>query len=307
MIFDMVQNKSYAAVLFADLARSTQLYDRLGDKTAESIIADCLACLTDTTRKYDGEVIKTIGDEVMSVFESVDKALRCAARMHQAIETLTLEDVAEPVYLYLHIGICSGLVIRRQDDVFGDAVNLAARLTKLASPRQIVVTGHMAEQVEPARRKWFRPIGRETIKGKSGIIETVEYLWDRTDTTVLLDRIQTPRTGEARLELRFGNCIRRVDEERSECTIGRKKGNDIVLNFERISRFHAKIVQRRHKFMLKDHSSNGTYVDFGGQHTAYLKRDEIQLTGSGMISPGRKASPNSPGALHFCVIESSKA
>ncbi|MGA1796981.1 MAG: adenylate/guanylate cyclase domain-containing protein [bacterium] len=295
----MKQSQSHAAVLFADLVRSTSLYKKLGDAAAQKIVAACLAGMEKVTREYGGEVIKTIGDEVMSVFPSADQAVQAGVRMHQVVEGLPVEDVSEPVKLHLHIGIHTGLVVQRQGDVFGDAVNLAARMTHLANPRQIIFSTHTADQLKPELRQWLRPIGTETIKGKSGSVQAYEYLWDRTDTTVIRDRIETPRVGNACLEIRFADCMLRVDQDQPECTIGRHEDNDIVLNYERISRFHAKIEQRRCKYVLSDHSFNGTYIEFAGKKEVYLNRDEIELTGSGIISPGRKASPGSPGAIHF--------
>ena len=90
----MKQNESHTAVLFADLVRSTSLYEKLGDRMAQSIVAACLSGMEKVTRDNGGEVIKTIGDEVMSVFPSVDQAVQAAVQMHQTVEGLPVENVS---------------------------------------------------------------------------------------------------------------------------------------------------------------------------------------------------------------------
>ena len=297
----MDRNHGFAAVLFADLVGSTQLYEKLGDRQAQSIIGSCLSRLTEATCAFNGEVVKTIGDEVMSVFADADQAVLSAVRMHQSIEALSKGDNLDQVSLCLHVGVHAGPIVRRSDDVFGDTVNVAARITKLANPRQILTTGDTVAHLGAQYRSSARLIGAQSLKGKSGAIQIYEYVWDKSDLTVRLDRLTSALAGLSQLEIRFGNCSIRLNQDNPGCTIGRNAGNDIVLKFERISRFHAKIEYRRHKFILTDHSSNGTYVDFIDGDDVYIKRDEIRLIGTGLISPGRKATAGSPGAIHFCV------
>lgn len=297
----MAKNENFSVVLFADLVRSTRLYEKLGDRKAQLVIGSCLSRLREVTRKCEGEVVKTIGDEVMSVFPDVDQAIQCSVLMHQSIEALSVGEDTDQIKLYLHIGLHAGPIVRKTGDVFGDTVNVAARLTGLAKTRQILTTGQTVEHMGALHRKAIRTVGKETLKGKSGHIPIYEYLWDKTDVTVKLNGSQNISVGIPRLEIRSGKRKVTLDADHPECTIGRNAGNDIVLDFIRISRFHAKIEFRRNRFVLVDHSSNGTYVNFKGRDEIQIKRDEIQLLGSGMISPGRKASPGSPGAIRFCV------
>ena len=66
------------AIVFADVVGSTQLYDRFGDTRASETVAVCLDVMKDATHQYSGTVIKTIGDEVMSTFPTVDEAMKAA-------------------------------------------------------------------------------------------------------------------------------------------------------------------------------------------------------------------------------------
>ncbi len=75
------------AILFADVVGSTQLYDKFGDTKASQTVADCLEVMKEATHECDGTVIKTIGDEVMSTFPTVENAMDAAVNMQARIST----------------------------------------------------------------------------------------------------------------------------------------------------------------------------------------------------------------------------
>ena len=76
------------AILFADISGSTRLYEVLGDVAARATVARCLKLLTDVTHRYQGTLIKTIGDEVMAAFDSADNAFRASCEMQWRIADL---------------------------------------------------------------------------------------------------------------------------------------------------------------------------------------------------------------------------
>ena len=69
------------AILFADVVGSTQLYEQFGDTRASETVSLCLAVMKDSTDQFNGTVIKTIGDEVMATFPTVDDAMGAASAM----------------------------------------------------------------------------------------------------------------------------------------------------------------------------------------------------------------------------------
>ena len=289
------------AILFADIARSTQLYEVMGDHDAARLITSCLSCLWDVTLKNNGTVIKTIGDEIMSIFSSADDAVRAAKDMHQSFEHMPVIEGSGFGSVNIYVGIHYGMVIMDDDDVFGDAVNCAARLVSLAKQRQTLITEQAVHELKPEFRQSARRIGETTIKGKSGDFNIYEYVWEEEQVTVSLASAHSPSTSKSWLELRFCDTIVKIDENCPTVEIGRQDHNDLVLNYECVSRSHARIECRKGKFILIDQSSNGTYVDVQGGENIRVMRDELILKGSGVISPGRKASPGSPGAIHFAV------
>ena len=118
------------AVLFADVAGSTKLYEALGDKLAKKLVDEVLAALTIITRRHGGRVIKTIGDEAMCVFASAERSFYAAIDIRQKIDTMPV--VSGSSKRRIRIGFHAGPVIEEKGDVFGDTVNTAARMSGLA-------------------------------------------------------------------------------------------------------------------------------------------------------------------------------
>ena len=84
----MKKNTETLAILFADIAKSTQLYETLGDKDAKQLIDSCIAYLTKVTVDHHGTVVKTIGDEIMCTFPLAQDAINASVAMHEAIDGL---------------------------------------------------------------------------------------------------------------------------------------------------------------------------------------------------------------------------
>ncbi|MCH8278817.1 MAG: adenylate/guanylate cyclase domain-containing protein, partial [Proteobacteria bacterium] len=75
------------AILFADVVGSTQLYDKYGDTRASETVAACLDIMKDATFQFSGTVIKTIADEIMATFGTVDEARGASVMMQSGITT----------------------------------------------------------------------------------------------------------------------------------------------------------------------------------------------------------------------------
>ena len=297
----MQKEAGHGIVLFADIAGSTQIYERLGDRLAQKLVDETLGRCSRATRRHQGEVIKTIGDEIMCIFREADDAIRAAVEMHRHVDHPPGTGDADPLSPQVAIGMHGGPLIRTGRDVFGDTVNVAARIVKLAKPRQILLTETVAQSVRPTSQSSIRHVGNETIRGKSGEMSIQEYLWEPRDATVLLKRSALQRSAQAGLILTWGQQTMRVDTSLPAVSLGRQGHNELILNYERVSRTHARIEYRRGKFYLIDNSSNGTYIQRPGEEPIFVKGDEALLSGTGIISLGRIAAPGSPGAVHFAV------
>ncbi len=301
----MQESTHNRSVLFADIAGSSRLYERLGDDKARRMIMTILSDLSDVAQKHNGESLRTYGDEMMCAFVSADDAVVAAATMHLVMDARPpiAGGKIEPVGLYIRID--TGTVIRVGNKLFGDAVNSAAKMKTLAKPGQTLISETTLNYLSKENKQLTRFIGKLPIKGKTGTFDIFEYIHEEEDATLVMERPSQVGTSNEVLELIYGDERVSVDEKRSTISIGRLPSNDLVLKYAGVSRMHAKIEHRRGKFVLVDASSNGTYIHMANRDMVYLKHDELQLYGDGFICPGKAATPNSPGAIQFSIRQAS--
>lgn len=294
----MVANKELA-ILFADVVGSTKLYELMGDHKARSTVQRCIALMTRATEANNGTVIKTMGDEVMATFPTVDDAVEAAAAMQRFIsEDLDVDDV--PVAI--RVGFHFGPVMEEEGDIFGGAVHTANRMTTQAKAAQIITTAVAVSRMNPDWQSWTRQIDLATVKGKKDEIALFEVLWQREDNTRMLPTInwsQATDVRQQRLVLRYRNQELIVDQNRPYVSIGRAVDSDLVVKDTLISRLHASIEFVRGKFILFDQSTNGTCVVQSTGEEQFVRRDSLQIVGQGAIGLGRVPQVDSPQAIHF--------
>lgn len=296
----MEQSPVSLAILFADISGSTRLYEVLGDVHARERTSHCLSILTEVIQRHGGTVIKTIGDEVMCTFPGADAAVQAACAMQ---ESVAAKVVPGETALDIRVGLHYGPALVELGDVFGDAVNVAARIVALAKARQILTTRQTVEALSPLLRAGTRYTDRAPVKGKQEEIDVYEVIWREEDLT-RMEGYQIPLAdSQARLQLRFREQEIEASHSRPVVTIGRDQQNDIIVLDTLASRMHARIEYRRGKFVLLDQSTNGTYVLTEEGEKAYLRREELTLRGAGVISLGRAVDADSPEAIHFSCGE----
>ncbi len=287
------------AILFADVVGSTQLYDKFGDAKASETVALCLDVMKEATLQYNGTVIKTIGDEVMSTFPTVDEAMGAAAAMQARISSDSKEKGRIPVSI--RIGCHFGPVVKEQNDIFGAAVHTANRMTSQAKARQIVISGSTVENMSPDLAKQTRQIDVATVRGRIDEVALFELVWQPEDATSMLPTIDLMDKDlrSSRLQLSYRNQSVELSDQRKTINIGRADDNDLVIKGNLISRIHAKVEMRRGKFVLIDQSTNGTFLqNLQGEET-FVRRDWTVLDGEGIIGLGRAEQPGSPLAIHY--------
>jgi predicted Zn finger-like uncharacterized protein len=109
-----------------------------------------------------------------------------------------------------------------------------------------------------------------------------------------------PSSLPLKLELRLGRLLVMMSEDRPRVTMGRQRHNDIEIVDTRVSRSHARVELKDGRFILIDHSTNGTYVKINGRDDVInLKRNELPLEGSGAINLGRKIIDRPSRTIYF--------
>lgn len=294
-------------ILFADVCRSTQIYEQHGDVAGRAIVGNCLRHLGEVVQSHSGRVVKTIGDEIMCVLPSPEQGLRAAAAMQRRVMS-ELELMAHS--LTVRIGLHHGPVIREGGDVFGDTVNVAARMAGLAKAQQIICTRAMANLAPIVENCELRDIGSIAIKGKQLPIEIIDVFWQENASLVTMvsasGNLFDSQPLWSKVSLRLGEQHIELDDSSPPVMLGRDQGNGLVLNDEWVSRIHASVEYVRGHFAVIDRSTNGTYIQPDGDMEVRLHRDEFRLRQRGTISLGRMAALRSPEEIvsFECVANS---
>src|SRR5262245_21270809 len=132
-----MSEQTSGCVLFADVSGSTKLEETAGGATAHAAVDLCMKLFSALTLQHGGRVVKSAGEEVMSLFPDASSA-GTAARDFQ----LGVNDMApvDKVRLGVRIGLHYGPLVEREGELSGDTVNLAARLAEMATRGQIITS-----------------------------------------------------------------------------------------------------------------------------------------------------------------------
>ncbi len=243
-----------------------------------------------------GRVLHKRDNGVLALFATPNAAAVAAARMHTYAQTLP--PLSERTGL--RIGFHAGPVGQRGHDIFGDTVNLALRVADKAKDGQVLVTHDTASSLSPALQELVRPSGHVTASGRSDNILLGALTWQHAIRQITAERDADtgPRTV---LEVSYGT--RRILRRRQgdSVFIGRDEACDLVVEVARASRRHCTIVRRGASLVLRDTSTNGTFVTPQGASEIQVHGAEIALETSGCISLGQPAASSADLIRYRCV------
>jgi len=276
------RSASPVTILFADISGSTSLYAQRGDTVAFSLVSNCIDILEAQVSGGGGRLVKRVGDGILAVFEQPADAVLAAAAMQDALEKPGTSLHVERIRV--RVGISTGTAVIAEGDVFGDVVNVAARLVSIAGAGDIFLSGKAYEALPAELRQAVRLIDQLALRGRPSQVLVYQYLRQPDDLTQIIG-VRT-RAYAAALEVTYRTSLFVLGPERGKLTIGRAPDNDITIERDIVSRHHAEIVLRGDIFVLVDRSANGTYVYSEGGNVARISRDETPLSGSGRIHPG---------------------
>lgn len=284
-----IERHDNRAVLFADISGSTKLYVEVGDERAREIVARTLNLWSSLTAESGGAVIQLRGDGMLCLFPSVDVALGAVVRMR---------ELPYPEPLSMHAGLHVGVVLREDEQLYGDVVNVAARMADVAKRFEIVLTAAAQQQLaQPGRWPNLRLIKQVPIKGKTEPMDVYLLANDRRGLT----DYQPPqrKTTSGQLHLRYAGQLVTVDLQAGACLIGRDDDCRVKVERPLVSRRHASVECAAGKFFLHDHSTNGTYVAERQAAAVLVHREMFQLKESGIISLGVAPQHNVEHSIVF--------
>jgi len=159
----MATTRRLAAILAADVAGYSRLMGADEEGTHERLRAHRRELVDPKIGEHSGRVVKNTGDGMLAEFPSVVDAVRCAAQLQRAMVDREA-GVPEDSRIRFRIGINLGDVIVEDDDIFGDGVNVAARLEALADPGGICISRVVRDQVRDKLAYAFEDLGGQSVK-----------------------------------------------------------------------------------------------------------------------------------------------
>ena len=157
------QKRRLAAILCADVVGYSRL---MGDdeEATVAVLVDCREVFSECVENHDGRVVDTTGDSVLSVFDSVVEAVRCAMEIQIALSERN-EKLSEDRRMRFRIGINLGDIIEKEDGtVYGDGVNVAARMEALTEPGGVTLSDDAYRQVRAKLHVTFEDMGDRQVK-----------------------------------------------------------------------------------------------------------------------------------------------
>jgi adenylate cyclase len=298
-------------VLFADLRGSTALYEQLGNAEATSVVTHTVNALAREVPAGGGQVIKTLGDGLMAIFDASADGVAAADRMHDALDRLVSRGSEHGASaglrgLRLQVGMARGEVVEMSGDCFGDAVNVAARLLDHAGDNETLITADVLAGLPADEHLRTRNLDRMHLRGRVEPVQ-VHLLQTRhgIDGATTLFGDMAPAATPEGIRLVWMNMNRVYAGQQLPVVLGRSPQTTYCIDDTRVSRSHARVDWHGGAFQLTDLSYNGTYVRFDNDDEVLsLRRGTCTLHGSGAIGLG--ASPADPSAptvlfevLHF--------
>jgi adenylate cyclase len=305
--------RTHSTVVFADLTGSTGVFESMGNVRAAETVTRLTQWIAAVCEANQGRVVKMLGDGVLAIFGSGGQATRAALEM-QRNHQKRLQSWPETLRMDLQIGLASGDVIEVDGDCYGDAVNLASRLSDLAGPRQIWATQSVIDQlvVNEVRHRSLGPIN---IRGRSEmpVVHRIDWQEESMESlTMPASLAQMSRTSDlsfGKIELVWMDVRQVFSVTDLPIYLGRVDDAEFVVNDPRVSRLHARIESRKGSCVLVDVSTYGTWVQFnnagaGASTEIALRRDECVLHGSGQISLGAPLMDLSAPTISFRAMVS---
>ncbi len=180
-----------AAILAADMVGYSRLMEADETGTLARLRTHRLELVDPVIAKNKGRIIKTTGDGMLVEFQSVADAVECAAEIQRRMARRNT-DVSPARWIQFRIGINLGDVIVEDGDIFGDGVNVAARLQELAAPNGICVSAAVRDQVGDRLDVAFEDLGEQNVKNIVRPIRIFRVLLDKEPRARLEGVVEEP-------------------------------------------------------------------------------------------------------------------
>ena len=178
-------------VMFTDVTASTSFFERHGDFDGLMLVQEYNRMMTPIITGHGGSIVKTLGDGLLVVFPSPDKACGAAVEMQRSTEEVNL-NLSGGAKITITVAIHAGDIFRYKDDVFGDVINVTARVSSLTNPGAILLTEPVKQQLHEVEFVTSFAT-RAYLKGKTEPFELFHLHWNRDELVKLQGGTPRPR------------------------------------------------------------------------------------------------------------------
>jgi class 3 adenylate cyclase len=280
-------------VMFADVAGSSALFERLGDKEAMHAVERCLKRMKRSIDGYKGKTIQVVGDELLAAFDTAEDACQAAIDMQQRIADL---PPVSGLKLTIRIGLHSGLVSDDGTKLSGSPITTAARIAGIARRDQILCSSLLVNELPQPGIIATDPMpDLGTVPEDGAALQLFQIQWPSHHQGGGLSYPLSTFGPHSvlpvnRLCVRYRGKAFLLDDKTPVLTIGRDLTNKLVIDDRKASRQHARVERRGDGFYLVDTSTNGCFVTLSGRQEVMVRRHEIQLESRGQIGFGNSGN-----------------
>lgn len=301
----------HTTVVFTDLTGSTSVFETLGNAKATKAVTQLTRWICDLFESRGGRVVKTLGDGVLAVFPDGPAAIDAVVEMQRSHQKRLIQQPMDE-HLPIRVGVATGEVEIVDGDCYGDAVNIASRLSDLSGPHEIWVNSSDLDYANRPNGIRFRLLGPINVRGRTEACTVYQVDWQEDEPSDFLtmqgdlNPLEQALKGDAlgrQIELSWLDQKMTFMSFELPVQIGRIRHCEFVVNDPRVSRTHARIEWRNGSIMLVDVSSYGTWVRFeGGGADVLLRREDCVLHGRGEVALGASFADISVPTVKFSVL-----
>ena len=300
--------QSVRTVVFADLTGSTGLFESAGNVVATRIVTRCTHTLGRHLVQAGGQLVKYLGDGVLVLFDNTLAAVEAASRMQEVLKE-QVPGLPRGGVLGIKTGIERGPIVEHDGDCYGDAVNVAARLSDRAQAGETLIGEAAFDCLPEVQRLACQSLDRITIKGKAEPMRVWRVDWARTAESTVTSMFDFNHLLEGdrptqRLDIQRLDQHVELHPSDGPLIIGRGEGVGFAVDDPRVSRRHARIEWSGGQCSFTDFSSNGSWIRFSGSVApVVLRRDSCTLYGEGEIGLGAQLDDFTAPTLSFHIID----
>jgi hypothetical protein len=282
----------------------------LGNAKATEAVLHATTWVAKRCTDHGGRVIKFLGDGVLILFQDSATAVAAVMDLQQAYQD-ELSHMPAKAYMPLRVGVATGAVEIVDEDCYGDAVNIASRLSELTGPHQVWANASAIENGFYLPDDRFRSLGPIRIRGRSESCHVYQIEWKDNDSGEFLTVVAGPDLNPSeepkdslgvQIEMSYLDTRKTFKAFDLPIHVGRTAQAQFTVNDPRVSRTHARLDWRNGSVIFVDVSSYGCWVRFsGGGPDLLLRRDECALHGTGEIALGAPFNDSHVPVIKFSV------